>query len=168
MQLEVGMARNVVADIDLGLDDILKEIKKLSKLQLLIGVQEGSITSRETKGYNTRDAGINVAGYAAQNEFGTNEIPQRSFMRSSFDENLTRIESFITLKYGQVIDGNISARDAVGLVGQAMTGTIQRKIRQITFPPNSALTIARKGSSKPLIDFGQMIASIRYVIRTNK
>lgn len=162
------MARPVVVDTDLGLDDILKEIKKLSKIELLIGVQEGTVTSRETRGYHTRDAGINVAQYAAENEFGTRETPQRSFMRSSFDENLTKIEAFVTLQYGKVIDGKQTANGAVGLVGQAMTALIQRKIRAIVFPPNSALTIARKGSSKPLIDFGQMIASIRYVIKRNK
>ena len=160
------MARPVVVDIDKGFDDILKEIKKLTKLEVLIGVQEGTVTSRETRGYHTRDAGVNVAQYAAENEFGTRETPQRSFMRTSFDENFSKIEAFIELQYGNVIDGKQTARAAVGLIGQAMTGLVQRKIRAIVFPPNSALTIARKGSSKPLIDFGQMIASIRYVIKT--
>jgi len=160
------MARPVVSDKDLGFKEILKEINKLTKMEILVGIQEGSITSRESRGHHTRDAGVNIAQYAAQNEFGTREIPQRSFMRSSFDENFSKIEAFITLQYGKVVDGDQTARQAVGLIGQAMTGLVQRKIRAIVFPPNSALTIARKGSSKPLIDFGQMIASIRYVIKT--
>lgn len=160
------MVRPVVVDTDLGYDDIIKEIRKLNSLQLLVGVQEGSVTSREVRGPHTRDAGISIAQYAAENEFGTREIPERSFMRSSFDQNLVKIEAFVAKQYGEVIDGKKKARDAVGLVGQALTAMIQKKIRQITFPPNSALTIARKGSSKPLIDFGQMIASIRYAIKT--
>lgn len=162
------MARPVVADIDLGYKEIMKEIRKLSKLELLVGVQEGTVTSREVRGHHTRDAGVNVAQYAAENEFGTRETPQRSFMRSSFDENLPKIEEYVARQYGKVIDGTEKARVATGLIGQVLTAMIQRKIRQITFPPNSALTIARKGSSKPLIDFGQMIASIRYAIRTRK
>lgn len=160
------MARPAVVDSDLGLNDILKEIRKFRKLELLVGIQEGSITSRESRGYHSVDAGINIAQYAAENEFGTRETPQRSFMRSSFDENLNKLEDFIQLQYGKVIDGKIKARVAVGLVGQAMTGLIQRKIRAIVFPPNSKLTIARKGSSKPLIDFGFMIGAVRYVVKT--
>ena len=162
------MARPVVVDTDLGYKEIMREITKLSKLELLVGVQEGEVTSREVRGHHTRDAGVSIAQYAAENEFGTRETPQRSFMRSSFDENLPKIETYVAKQYGLVIDGKQKARTAVGLIGQVLTAMIQRKIRQITFPPNSAITIARKGSSKPLIDFGQMIASIRYAIRTRK
>jgi hypothetical protein len=41
---------------------------------------------------------------------------------------------------------------------------VQKKIRQITIPPNSPRTIAEKKSSKPLIDFGQMVQSVTFKV----
>jgi hypothetical protein len=110
-------------------------------------------------------AGLNIAQYAAQNEFGTREIPERSFMRTAFDENIQLISSFLTKEIGLVIDQKKTLDQALKLTGQLITGLIQKKIRQIVFPPNSPRTIAEKGSSKPLIDFGSMIQAVRYTIR---
>lgn len=159
------MARPVVVDIDLGYDAIMQEIEALSKAQLLVGIQEGAKTKAQTKKGRTQKAGLSVAEYAAKNEFGTRTIPQRSFMRTAFDENLNFIEETAAIEYGRIIDGEIDLAQGLGELGQTIVGLIQRKIRQIVFPPNSPETIARKGSSKPLIDFGQMIASVTYAIR---
>jgi hypothetical protein len=162
------MARPVVVDIDLGYDAILAEIEELQRSTLLVGIQEQAKTQSQTKNGRTQKAGLSVAEYAAKNEFGTREIPQRSFMRTAFDENLALIEKAVAIQYGKVIDGDISLQAGLGIVGQVIVGLIQRKIRAITFPPNSPATIARKGSSKPLIDFGQMVKSVTYAIRTKK
>jgi HK97 gp10 family phage protein len=163
------MARNVVVtDIDLGYDAILEEIEELQRSTLLVGIQEQAKTQSQTKNGRTQKAGLSVAEYAAKNEFGTREIPQRSFMRTAFDENIALIEKAVAIQYGKVIDGDISLQAGLGIVGQVIVGLIQRKIRAIVFPPNSPATIAKKGSSKPLIDFGQMVKSVTYAIRTKK
>lgn len=160
------MARNAaVIDIDLGFDKIIGDLLKADKYQLLIGIQEGAKTPGMVKNNHKQKAGLNVAQYAAENEFGTTKIPQRSFMRTAFDQNLKLIEAFTTDAIDRVIDGTSKLDTAFNEVGQFMTGLIQKKIRQITFPPNSKATIALKGSSKPLIDFGTMIASVRHVLK---
>jgi hypothetical protein len=82
-------------------------------------------------------------------------------MRTSFDENLSKINKLINLQYQAVQDGKKNADQALTAVGVVMVGLIQQKIRSIVSPPNSPRTIAIKGSSKPLIDFGQMIQSVR-------
>lgn len=162
------MVRPVVVDIDLGYKAIFQEIEELSKKSLLVGIQEKARTVAQSKGGRKQKAGLSVAEYAADNEFGTNLIPQRSFMRTAFDENIDRIENIAAIQYGKIIDGSISLAQGLGIVGQVITGMIQRKIREIRFPPNSPKTIALKGSSKPLIDFGQMVKSVTYAIRTKK
>ncbi len=162
------MARPVVVDIDLGYDAILQEIEKLSKTTLLVGIQEKAKTQSQTKNGRTQKPGLSVAEYAAKNEFGTNKIPQRSFMRTAFDENLATIERVAADQYGKIIDGSIKIEQGLGIIGQVVTALIQRKIQAIQFPPNSPATIAIKGSSKPLIDFGQMVKSVTYAIRTRK
>lgn len=161
------MARRavVVVDTDLGFDKIINDLLKLESYKLLVGIQEGSKTTGRISNKRHQPVGLNIAEYAAKNEFGTTKIPQRSFMRSSFDENLPLISSYASSQTRKVIDGVQKPELAFKSVGQLMTGLIQKKIRQITFPPNSKKTIADKGSSKPLIDFGSMIAAVRYTVR---
>jgi HK97 gp10 family phage protein len=162
------MARPVVVDIDLGYDAILQEIEELSKTSLLVGIQEKAKTLSQSKNGRQQTPGLSVAEYAAKNEFGTNKIPERSFIRTAFDENIGQIENIAADQYGKIIDGDIAIRQGLGIIGQVITALIQRKIQEIRFPPNSPATIAMKGSSKPLIDFGQMVKSVTYAIRTRK
>lgn len=162
------MAQRVVVDTDLGFNEIMREIEEFSKTQLLVGIQEQAKTHTQVKNGRTQKPGLSVAEYAAKNEFGTDKIPQRSFMRTAFDENLNQIEIVIQEQFGAVIDGFQSVENAYGNVGQEVVGLIKTKIRTITFPPNSPTTIAMKGSSKPLIDFGQMLASVTYAVRTRR
>ena len=98
---------------------------------------------------------------AAANEFGTETIPARPFMSTSFDENRQRIYNLTQREYGRILDGKTNVAKSLGIIGLFMVGLIQKKIRAIQFPPNSPRTIAIKKSSKPLIDFGQMIQSVR-------
>lgn len=156
------MARNVVTDKDVGLKDILKQVQSLKGNIVKVGIQQGTgAFSRNIS--NKQDA--TVAQYAFYNEFGTEKIPQRSFMRTAFDENLSKVESAIESEYQKVLSGSMSADVMLGRIGLLMTNFVQRKIRSIFSPPNSPITIARKKSSKPLIDTGRMINSVRFVIQ---
>jgi hypothetical protein len=100
----------------------------------------------------------------AENEFGTQIIPARPFMSTSFDENKALINRAIQGEYKKIAGGNGTTERSLGLIGQLMTKLIVQKIRAIVSPPNSPRTIAIKKSSKPLIDFGQMIQSVRYKV----
>lgn len=164
------MARSAVTvvDLDLGFDAIMKDVQDMVKKTVLIGIQEGSRTHVQSKNGRRQKAGISIAEYAAQNEFGTDKIPERSFMRSSFDENLNLIEMFVLKEFGYVVDQKQTSQRAFNRIGEILQGMVQTKIRKIMFPPNSRKTIALKKSSKPLIDFGQMIAAVRYVVKNNR
>lgn len=160
------MARRtgLVVDRDLGYRNIVREVENFERAEILIGFQAGTTTHVQTKGDRAKEGGLSMPQIAAENEFGTQRIPERSFMRTSFDENITRIQALIRREYELVVDGNKTAANALGLVGLYVVGLIQQKIRQITQPPNSPTTIALKKSSKPLIDFGQMVGSVTYVV----
>lgn len=158
-----------VVDKDLGFFETIKNITSFRESEIQIGFQQGSITHTQSKNGRTQSAGQSMPEIAAKNEFGfgsgRGSIPARPFMRTSFDENLEKINRMILNQYKRVTDGKRTADRALGLIGQYMVGLIQKKIRQITTPPNTPYTIAIKGSSKPLIDFGQMIQSVTYVVR---
>lgn len=159
------MARADVRDIDKGWGAIQKEVESFKKASVLIGFQEGEVTKKEVKGQREKEGGLSMAQIAAANEFGTKTTPSRPFMRTSFDENLSKINKLINLQYQQVQDRKKNADQALTAIGVVMVGLIQQKIRAIVSPPNSPRTIAIKGSSKPLIDFGQMIQSVTYKVQ---
>jgi hypothetical protein len=145
-------------------DAKLKEIEQLSTSYVTFGFQQEALTKSQVKGNRTKRAGLSQAQIAAQNEFGTRTIPARPFMRTSFDENINRIQNAVNVEYDNVLSGMSTIRKSLDRLGIFGVGLIQQKIRAIHFPPNSPRTIAIKGSSKPLIDFGQMIQSVRHKV----
>ena len=155
------MAPSSFKDYRKKFDAKFKEIQSLSDSYVLIGFQEGSVTKSQTKGNRHKKGGLSQAQIAAENEFGSSTIPARPFMSTSFDENRQKINNAIAGEYDKIIDGEGTVKRSLNLIGLLGVDLIQQKIRAIHYPPNSARTIAEKGSSKPLIDFGQMIQSVR-------
>jgi hypothetical protein len=85
-------------------------------------------------------------------------------MRTSFDENIKKINDIISGEYDKIIDGESTVKRSLNLIGLFGVSIVQQKIRSIRTPPNSPTTIAIKKSSKPLIDFGQMVQSVSYKV----
>jgi len=156
--------RIVVKDKDLGFEEIQRQMALLDGSHVKVGFQEGTITKPQVKGQRRKPAGLSLPQIAAENEFGTQIIPARPFMSTSFDENKALINRAIQGEYKKIAGGNGTTERSLGLIGQLMTKLIMQKIRAIVSPPNSPRTIAIKKSSKPLIDFGQMIQSVRYKV----
>jgi hypothetical protein len=147
-------------------DKKFAEMEKLGNSYVLVGFQEGTVTKSQSKGGRRKAAGKSMAQIAAENEFGvpSRNVPARPFMRTSFDENQDRISNVIATEYGKIIDGESTVRKSLNLIGLYGVDLIQVKIRAIRTPPNSPYTIAQKKSDKPLIDFGQMIQSVRHKV----
>ena len=109
---------------------------------------------------NHGKAGETVASVAYQNEYGIG-VPERPFMHIT---NARERRNWVKLA-GQIVAGQARGAEAqergVRRLGLVMIRDFKRTIRDGVSPPNSPATIAMKGSSKPLIDTGQMINSIR-------
>lgn len=88
------------------------------------------------------------------------QIPERSFLRSTWDKNVGKYERLMQKLAGQVIDGDIAPRAAVGKVGERILGDIRKTIRRGIPPPLKPATVRRKGSSKPLIHHSQLIGAL--------
>lgn len=141
-------------DNDLGLKQFMRELEKAKRVVVEIGIHT-----------DAKNEGESVAQYGAYNEFGTGNIPERSFMRSTFDENTQKISQDLNNRYNQVKSGQLTVYTALKLVGERHVGQIQLKIGSNISPANSPATIKRKGSSKTLIDTGIMRNSIRAIVR---
>lgn len=143
-----------VKDTDLGLNRFIAEMQSAKTVEVVIGILEG-----------TMNDGQSVAEYAAHNEFGTDNIPERSFMRTSFDENKHGISIVMGQQFAKVKRGEKTVRDALSHVGMYHQQQIMKKIGSNIQPANSPVTIAKKKSSRTLIDTGAMLNGVAYLVR---
>lgn len=95
-------------------------------------------------------------------EFGAPSvgIPERSFLRAPFEANRAKYIANLNKALQAVFERRLTVKVALGLVGAQMAGDMQLAIAKGIPPPNSPATVARKGSSKPLIDTGQLRQAI--------
>lgn len=153
-----------VEDKDLGLNRIIRTLNKdLDGVVVKVGVQAKDKAVRRGKGGSIRNTDQPLAVIAAIHEFGVGDMPQRSFLRSAYDENLPMIDKMIQRVANGAVFG-LGTNAALNQLGNVVQGMVQRKIVDGPFVPNSPATIKRKKSSKPLIDTGHLRQSIRYVI----
>ena len=103
-----------------------------------------------------------VAAYAADNEYGTRDIPKRPFLRSTLDAHQDKYIDFLGGSMRQGAD----AERALRLLGEAMAADIKIAISHWETPPNSEATradkIRRGKGTHPLRDTGSLLKSITY------
>lgn len=130
-------------------------LRELAKLQVRIGFEHGKATEEN---------GADVCDVAAWNELGTVHMPSRPFLRSSVDDNMGEITSFLKSQNDSIV-GGASAEQVLKEIGIFQKDLIQEKIGSGGFAPNAPSTVRQKGSSTPLIDTGRMRQSVDYVIK---
>ena len=101
--------------------------------------------------------GTPVAMVAFWNEYGTRTSPVRAFFRTIVSEN----KKNWVLSVQNLMKIHNDPKRVMGLIGVHMQEQIVQSINTWSDPPNSAYTIAKKGSSKPLIETGVLMRSIK-------
>lgn len=94
------------------------------------------------------------------------KIPERSFIRSSFDDRNEEVGKSGDELLNQVIEGELSVRNFYEMLGTTTVSAIKSYIiNNVTSPANVALTImAKNGKSNPLVNTGRLVNSIDYEI----
>lgn len=90
------------------------------------------------------------------------KIWSRPFMRLTFDKNKMKINEMITLLYNGILEGKYTAKKALARAGEWYVGEVKSTINEGKFIGNSTFTKEKKGSSKPLIDTGQLRNSVEH------
>ena len=154
--------------IDKGWNKIKAELGKLCKQRVKVGVQTG----------DKEKDGTLLADVAFWNEFGTEKIPARPFMRTAFDNNKSQLQSAMKTQACKILTGDTASR-VLERVGNYYEGITKRTITATKWTPNAHVTIyggvirtksgkfiriRGKKSSQPLIDTGKLRQSIRYVV----
>ncbi len=112
--------------------------------------------------------GTSVAMVGAVHEFGGGNSPERSFIRSSFDEHQKKYITMAQKLVKKVIDKGGDIELVAELIGTEAAADVVDNINAIQTPPNTAATILKKGSSNPLVDTGHLKQSIRHEVRTGE
>lgn len=109
--------------------------------------------------------GTTVGDIATWMEFGTQTVPQRSFIRAWFDERQDFIASTLRTQFQAVLDGRRPVEQAAERVALAFEGDVKQRILRNIPPPLAPATIKRKGSSLALVDTGQLRNAIRAIVK---
>lgn len=142
--MEIGFNTTVESNFDLN--EIISRMKSIEGKKVEAGVFGGFAEKK-----------------AMWNEYGTSRgIPARPFLRNSQYEHESEWGQQVGQNMVEVFRGSISGQ-AVGLkLGEKMANDIKATIDAGNFAALAASTIRRKGSSRPLIDTGDMRASITH------
>lgn len=105
---------------------------------------------------------VSLIDVAIINEFGGGHVPERSYIRSTFDQNRNAWLSLTATLKDKVMSGQMEIDSALSVIGRKIQDDIRQKIVSLRTPPNSPRTIKNKRSSNPLIDTGQLRQSINY------
>lgn len=89
-------------------------------------------------------------------------IPERSFIRSGFDEQKDRYETRAAKMLDKVLHLEMPVDTFFKVLGEYITGQLQEYLTDTRTPPNHPFTAAQKGSTNPLIDSGRMRQAITH------
>lgn len=162
-----------VTDKDLGWKALQRGLDRLREQDP--NVEIGLIGKKGAEGHRKSDEGLRVAELGAIHEFGIG-VPERSFLRSTFDAKkgpyggvLTRTLRAELIQHVKMrTTWDLSKSVALRRMGLKVEGDIKARIAQGIPPPNHPITIARKGSSKTLIDSGQLRNSVTSAVTVQK
>lgn len=147
---------NKTIDKDMGAKKIIQESSRLKGSFVNVGVHQAE-GSENYEGTSTT-----VAEVAFWNEFGTVTAPERSFIRSTIDENRAELERITAKLLDQVLEGKIDTKKALDKLGFKIETLIKKKILDLNDPPNAPSTVARKGFNNPLVDSRRLWRSIAF------
>lgn len=117
------------------------------------------------KDYRPGEAITNVQ-LGLVHEFGTDHVPERSWIRSTFEEKRAEYVELLKKLLVPVYEGKWGITRALGIVGARMASDQKKAVKTGAGipPPNAPSTIEAKGSSRPLVDTSAMINSVTWEV----
>ena len=145
------------ADVDLSEagEDCQQFLSDVSDLEIGVGFNAKS---------GSYPDGTSVTMVAAWNELGTENIPSRPFMRQMMEKEERNINNYLKRYLKMACTGDLTTEAALDKIGNYLKYKIKESIREGEYEPNAPSTIAKKGSSVPLIDTRQMYRSVIYEV----
>lgn len=92
-------------------------------------------------------------------------IPERAFLRTGYDQSRDEVIKSSEAALSAALDGSLDSDKFLEMVGMILSSNIKDYAAALDGPPNHPYTVAQKGSDNPLVDTGDMIASITYEVQ---
>ena len=144
-------------------------LRSIGEWELVVGVVGPGAAEIED------GSSLTLAELATIQEFGSSvapgtrgHVPERSFIRSTIAARRGEIASLTASEMKAVLAGTRTVPQALDVIGAQVAAWIKSAVMSGAGipPPLAPSTIARKGSSRPLVDHGQMIAhGVSYIVR---
>ncbi|MEV9639478.1 hypothetical protein ABZ756_02120 [Mammaliicoccus sciuri] len=154
---------------------LLKTLKEIDKSQIDVGIVGGDSEIAMIAAVHEFGCEIQVTdkmrgwfganGYPLKKETTVIRIPERSFLRSGYDENIDKIAEQVERQLPDVLENEVNLKIFMEGVGMQFAELIQKKLRDVKAPALSDMTIERKGSSNPLIDSGRLFGAIQHEVK---
>ena len=135
-------------------EKLLAQLESLDGASAAAGVEEG----------RSYPDGTPVSEVALYNEYGTSTIPARPFLSRAWENSSEQIRSLCRQLAAGLAEGG-DADSALEEIGRALQEAVREEILSGDFEPDAPATIVRKGSSRPLIDTGELLDSITWEVR---
>lgn len=141
-----------------GLDDIVNQARRMGSKRLSVGVPNGGTHS---------GSGLDMLLHVAVHELGSIKanVPARPFIAPSMQNNSYKYAGMMAKDARKILLGRKTTAQVLDDVGAEAVKDIKTYIRIADFKPLAPATIAAKGSSKPLIDSGEMMNAIDYEVK---
>lgn len=115
-----------------------------------------------------RESGPTNVELAIWHEYGTRTAPERPFLRSTMRANAAQYARFLGSNIHLVFQKKRTVVQLLNALGSKAAADVKNTIRRGIPPPNAPETVRRKKSSKPLIDTGQLLNSITWLVEKVK
>lgn len=143
--------------------DLKKRLQK-AEAEVLVGITE-QVASEQKSGAD----GLTVLDIAAIHEFGLGNVPSRSFIEGYVVENVDALHKMVQSRLKLFYDDKITETQMLNQLGLYASNGMKARISNGIAPELSSVTIKNKGGKEiPLIDSGQLRASITYRIDRKK
>lgn len=145
---------NVNFDIK-GVEKLIDSLKK--DLKSVKGARAGYIKDQSYPN------GLKIAENALIQEYGTEKIPARPFLRKTLKKQGKWVK-FVNENFDANQESPMKLKQIAANIGLMMQTDIQESIDSNIPPPNAESTIKKKGSTKTLIDTGTLRNSVQYEV----
>lgn len=172
--LNCGLKTSIVNTVDTSK---IQKLAKQAQVNIMVGIKSGTMHNisphrkdrkSEYEGYNGEDVEnikpIDMADLARDLHFGTATIPARPFLEDGIRSKEQLLEKTMAEEVKKIKDGGQANWNKVGTMA---VGAVQELVRSDYYKssiPNSKKTQEFKGSDKPLIDTGELINSVTFLV----
>jgi hypothetical protein len=149
---------------DNGLLDRIRSVARRYTTKIEVGYFGNAMHKPSITEGKSTPTPIALKDLAAIHELGLG-VPKRAFIAPSLKKNRVKYLKYAGKQITPVIRGKKSLNVAWQGLGLMAVADIQEYMVTASFTPLDPKTIKRKGSSKPLIDTGQLRQSITYRVK---